>query len=107
VTAGIGIASVDGSRPRRSLRPVAGLERLLGSGRVEPVAGGLGPKLNIEPIITISCRGHDRPGVAGHRREARVGARAPLGDRCAHRHPGVRPGFSEDRQRNKRLPDVL
>jgi len=75
VTAGIGIASVDGSRPRRSLRPVAGLERLLGSGRVEPVAGGLGPKLNIEPIITLSCRGHDRPGVAGHRPEARIGAR--------------------------------
>jgi fatty acid-binding protein DegV len=63
VTAGIGIAGVDGSRPRRLLRTIGGVERLLRSGRAGPVAGGLGRSLNIEPIITISCRGDDRSGA--------------------------------------------
>jgi fatty acid-binding protein DegV len=70
VTAGIGIAGVDGSRPRRLLRTIGGVEPLLRSGRAGQVAGGLGRRLNIEPIITISCRGDDRSAVAHHRRAA-------------------------------------
>jgi fatty acid-binding protein DegV len=84
VTSGIGIAGVDGSRPRPSPRTVAGLERLLRSGRAAPVAGSFGPKLNIEPIITISCRGHDRSGFARHRRAA---ARAII--RVVAAHTGI------------------
>jgi hypothetical protein len=48
VTPRISIASVDGSRPRRSLRAVA---------------GWLGPRLNNEPTIAISVEGTIDPGA--------------------------------------------
>jgi hypothetical protein len=70
VTSGIGIACVDGPRPRRSLLTVAGLERLLRSKWVGAVAGWLGPRLNIEPIITISVEGPIDPAARTRRAAA-------------------------------------
>ncbi|HVH10569.1 MAG TPA: DegV family protein [Gemmatimonadales bacterium] len=97
MTAGIGLAYLDGPRLRRSL--------LLRSGRVGRLAAWLGSHLNIEPILSISQEGTVVPVARMRgRAAARRGLLAQLDRALAHSSGEVRlavahadlPGFAEE-----------